>query len=229
MARDIGMDCNEPVGEASMDSGFFLSIDGGDGAGKSFQAERLRDALLEKGFSVLLCRDPGSTRLGEAVREILLNTRTMPISVRSEMLLFMAARAEMVHEAIIPALEKGSVVVADRFLLSTLVYQGIAGGLPLEEVMRVGEIAVRGRLPDLTILLDISAEAGMARINRPLDRIERKGLEFHKKVEAGYREALGFLHSTRGADVLKIDASGTPDEVAGLLLDEVLKRLVARE
>ena len=133
----------------------------------------------------------------------------------------------MVHETILPALEEDGVVIADRFLLSTLVYQGIAGGLPLDEIMRVGQVAVRGRFPDLTILLDLPAEVGMARINRPLDRIEQKGLAFHKKVEAGYREALDFLAGKSGTAPLLIDAARDPDQIALEIYDGVTRRLRA--
>ena len=210
-----------------MTRGFFITIDGGDGAGKSVQAKRLEESLRADGIPVLLCRDPGSTRLGEAVREILLGRSEIEICPQSEMLLFMAARAEMVHETILPALEEDGVVIADRFLLSTLVYQGIAGGLPLDEIMRVGQVAVRGRFPDLTILLDLPAEVGMARINRPLDRIEQKGLAFHKKVEAGYREALDFLAEKSGTVPLLIDAAREPDRIALEIYDAVTRRLRA--
>ena len=208
-----------------MNSGFFITIDGGDGAGKSHQAAKLRDSLEAEGYSVFLCRDPGTTRLGEAVREILLNREEIPIAPQSEMLLFMAARAEMISENILPALEEGKIVIADRFLLSTLVYQGIAGGLALEEIMRVGEVAVQGRFPDLTILLDISAEAARLRLARPLDRIEKKGLEFHKKVESGYREALRFLAAAGRGGTVMIDADGSPDDIAALIRREVKARL----
>ena len=211
-----------------MTRGFFITIDGGDGAGKSLQAKRLEASLRADGIPVLLCRDPGSTRLGEAVREILLSRAEMEICPTSEMLLFMAARAEMVHETILPALETESVVIADRFLLSTLVYQGIAGGLPLDEIMRVGQAAVQGRFPDLTVLLDLPAEVGMSRIDRPLDRIEQKGIAFHKKVESGYRRALDFLVEKSGTDPLKIDASQDPDSIAAQIYAEVTRRLPPR-
>ena len=210
-----------------MTRGFFITIDGGDGAGKSVQAKRLEEALRADGIPVLLCRDPGSTRLGEAVREILLGRVEIEICPQSEMFLFMAARAEMVHETILPALKEGSVVIADRFLLSTLVYQGIAGGLPLDEILRAGQMAVRGRFPDMTILLDLPAETGMARIDRPLDRIEQKGLAFHKKVEAGYREALKFLAEKSGTTPLLIDAARDPDVIAREIYGAVTRLLRA--
>ena len=214
-----------PGRKSPMTRGFFITIDGGDGAGKSLQARRLEESLRADGVPVLLCRDPGSTRLGEAVREILLGRREMQICAQSEMLLFMAARAEMVHETILPALEDDGIVIADRFLLSTLVYQGIAGGLPLDEIMRVGQVTVQGRFPDLTILLDLPAEVGMARINRPLDRIEQKGIAFHKKVEAGYREALDFLAKESGTAPLKIDAAQDPGRIAAQIYEAVIRRL----
>ncbi|MCL2118944.1 MAG: dTMP kinase, partial [Planctomycetaceae bacterium] len=118
----------------------FISIDGGDGCGKSTQVERLASRLRQQGYDVFTCRDPGSTALGEAVRGILLNRHDLEICRMSEMLLFMAARAQMVQELILPALESGKIVVTDRFLLSTIVYQGYAGKIAVDAIEQVGTI-----------------------------------------------------------------------------------------
>ena len=164
----------------------FFSIDGGDGVGKSTQVELLCAWLCELGHAVLACRDPGSTRLGEAVRELLLDRHDLEIDRRSEMLLYMAARAQLVEQLIRPALRQGKIVVADRYLLANVVYQGYGGGLDVETLWEVGRVATGGLMPDLTILLDMPAEAAAGRIPRQLDRMEQQGADFHARVRQGF-------------------------------------------
>jgi dTMP kinase len=164
----------------------FFSIDGGDGTGKSTQIDLFCQWLGQQGHSVVACRDPGSTPLGEAIRDLLLHRHDLAIARRSEMLLYMAARAQLVSELIRPALEAGKVVVADRFLLANVVYQGYGGGLDVQTLWEVGRIATDGLLPNLTIILDLPAEAAAARINRDPDRMEMQGLEFHARVRDGF-------------------------------------------
>ena len=164
----------------------FISIDGGDGTGKSTQLALLAQWLRQQGHEVTACRDPGSTRLGEAVREILLERHDLHIHRRSEMLLYMAARAQLVEELVRPALEAGKVVVTDRYLLSNVVYQGYGGGLDIESLWSTGRVATGGLLPDLTVVLDMPAAAAAARIRRPRDRMEQQGDEFHLRVREGF-------------------------------------------
>ncbi len=164
----------------------FLSNDGGDGTGKTTQAELLAGWLRGNGHDVLACRDPGSTPLGEAVRKLLLDRHDLAIHRRSEMLLYMAARAQMVEEVIRPALEQGKTVVSDRYLLANVVYQGRAGGLDVGVLWEVGRIATGGLMPDLTIVLDVPAELAAARLARPLDRMEQQGVAFHARVRQGF-------------------------------------------
>jgi dTMP kinase len=164
----------------------FFSFDGVDGAGTSTQIRLLADALRQRGRDVVACRDPGSTALGERLREILLHHEGMPIHRRSEMLLYMAARAALVEEVIRPALAAGKVVLSDRFLLANVVYQGHAGGLAPDEVWRVGEITVAGVMPRLVFLLDMPAERAAARIQREPDRMEAQGLEYLERVRQGF-------------------------------------------
>jgi dTMP kinase len=164
----------------------FFSIDGGDGTGKSTQAELLCQWLRQQGDDVVMCRDPGSTPLGEAVRSILLDRHDLHIHRRSEMLLYMAARAQMVEELIRPALEQGKTVVSDRYLLANVVYQGYGGGLDLATLWEVGRAATGGLMPDLTIVLDVPAQVAAARIARPLDRMEQQGAAFHARVREGF-------------------------------------------
>ncbi len=164
----------------------FFSVDGGDGTGKSTQVRLLCDWLRSQGREVVACRDPGSTPLGESVREILLHAHDLRIDRRSEMLLYMAARAQLTEEIIRPALEAGKVVVSDRYLLANVVYQGYGGGLDVASLWEVGRIATGGLLPDLTIVLDLPAEKASARIQRALDRMERQGDAFHDRVRRGF-------------------------------------------
>jgi len=164
----------------------FLSIDGGDGTGKSTQAELLCQWLGQQSRAVVACRDPGSTRLGEAVRNLLLDRHDLEIDRRSEMLLYMAARAQMVEEVIRPALEQGKTVVSDRYLLANVAYQGYGGGLDVATLWEVGRVATGGLMPDLTIVLDVPAEVAAARLARPLDRMEQQGAAFHARVREGF-------------------------------------------
>ena len=152
----------------------FLSIDGGDGTGKSTQVALLADWLRSRGHDLVTCRDPGSTPLGEAVRAILLDRHDLHIHRRSEMLLYMAARSQMVEEIIRPALEQGKTVVSDRYLLANVVYQGYGGGLDVPTLWEVGRIATGGLMPDLTIVLDVPPE--VAAIMAPWSRLPKNTL-----------------------------------------------------
>ena len=164
----------------------FLSLDGVDGTGKTTQIALLCDWLRSTGHDVFACRDPGSTPLGEAIRRILLNEHELPIQRRSEMLLYMAARAQLVDEVIRPALAAGKTVVSDRYLLANVVYQGHAGGLDAESIRLVGAVATGGCQPDLTIVLDMPPEAAALRIARARDRMEQQGEAFERAVRAGF-------------------------------------------
>ncbi|MCE5268776.1 MAG: dTMP kinase [Planctomycetaceae bacterium] len=189
----------------------FLSIDGGDGTGKSTQLELLAAWLRAQGHEVLTCRDPGSTPLGEAVRHLLLDRHDLSIHRRSEMLLYMAARTQMVEELIRPALQSGKSVISDRYLLANVVYQGHAGGLDPTMLWEVGGIATGGLTPDLTIVLDVPAEVAAARLTRPLDRMEQQGSEFHARVRQGF-----LTEAARSPDrIVVVDASGPVEEVQG--------------
>jgi len=164
----------------------FLSIDGDDGTGKSTQAALLTAWLTAEGHEVVRCRDPGSTPLGEAIRGLLLDRHDLAIDRRSEMLLYMAARAQLVEEVIRPALDAGKTVLSDRYLLANVVYQGHGGGLDVDTLWQVGRVAVGGLMPDLTIVLDMPSDAAAARLNRELDRMEQQGDAFHARVRGGF-------------------------------------------
>jgi dTMP kinase len=164
----------------------FLALDGLDGTGKSTQQRLLCDWLRERGHDVVACRDPGTTPLGERIRTVLLTHDSVPIDRCAEMLLYMAARAQLVQEVIEPALAAGRSVVSDRYLLANVVYQGHAGGLDPAALWRVGQIATGGLLPKLTIVLDMPPEAAASRIQRQRDRMEEQGDDFSRRVREGF-------------------------------------------
>jgi len=191
----------------------FFSIDGGDGVGKSTQVELLCGWLRERGHEVLACRDPGSTRLGEAVRELLLDRHDLHIHRRSEMLLYMAARAQMVEEVIRPALQQGQIVVSDRYLLANVVYQGYGGGLDVETLWEVGRVATGGLMPDLTIVLDMPAESAAGRIARQLDRMEQQGADFHARVREGFLAEA----ARRPGEIVVVNAAAPIEQVQAVI------------
>lgn len=203
----------------------FLSLDGIDGVGKSAQIELLWKWLESQGHRVATCRDPGSTPIGESIREILLHAPSDVLSMRSEMLLYMAARAQMVEEFILPKLAEGYIVIADRFLLANIVYQGYGRGLPVDIIRNIGRFACGDRLPDLTLVLDMDPQRALARLNRPLDRMERSGVEFRQRLRNGFlREA--------AADPTRIKVIDADQEISGVqaaLRSEVLEYLQAEQ
>jgi dTMP kinase len=164
----------------------FFSIDGGDGTGKSTQIKLFCQWLGTLGHQVVACRDPGSTSLGEAVRDLLLHRHDLEIDRHSEMFLYMAARAQMVRQIIRPALAEGKTVVADRYLLANIVYQGYGGGLDVDTLWEVGRVATGGLMPELTIVLDLSAQVAASRLSGKPDRMEQQGDAFHRRVRDGF-------------------------------------------
>jgi dTMP kinase len=165
----------------------FFSFDGIDGAGKSTQMRLFCDALRRAGYEVVDCRDPGSTAVGDAIREMLLHGGdNLAIGRRCEMLLYMAARAQLVDEVICPALAAGKIVVSDRYLLANIVYQGHAGGLDLETVRTVGRVATDAVMPDCVFLLDMRPQAADERLSRALDRMESQGDAYRERLRAGF-------------------------------------------
>jgi dTMP kinase len=187
----------------------FFSIDGGDGTGKSTQAELFCQWLRQQGREVVACRDPGTTALGEAVRELLLDRRDLDIHRRSEMLLYMAARAQLTEEVIRAALREGKTVVSDRYLLANVVYQGYGGGLDVETLWEVGRVATGALMPHLTFLLDMPAAAAAARIGRQRDRMERQGEAFHARVREGFLTEA----ARRPHEIVVINAARPVDQV----------------
>ena len=143
--------------------GLFLTVEGPDGAGKTTQIELLRDYLSDKGYDIIVCREPGGTPISEAVRNVILNKEFTEMGHMTELLLYAAARAQLIEEVIRPALEDGKIVICDRFVESSAVYQGIARGMGIDLVYKVNQFAIGDTMPDLTIMIDLDAEAGISR------------------------------------------------------------------
>ena len=193
----------------------FVTFEGLDGSGTTTQAELLRQHLEEAGRDVVLTREPGGTELGERIRELVLGGAE--ISPWAEAALFAAARAELVATVIQPALERGADVVCDRYLDSSLAYQGIARGLGVDRVLALNVNAIRGILPDVTFLLLVDPEEARRRSGPPGDRIEREGDAFLREVDKAYRE----LGSAFAGRITTIDASKPADEVAKEVRDRL--------
>lgn len=185
----------------------FVSFEGADGSGKSTQAELLRAALAAEGRDVVLTREPGGTELGEAVRTLVLDGPVM--GAWAEAALFAASRAEHVEEVIRPALERGADVICDRYVDSSLAYQGIARGLGVEAVLQLNLAVTGGLLPDATFLLLIDPAVATERHVEP-DRLEREGAELQAKVDLAYRE----LAEQFGERIVTVDAARQPNEIA---------------
>jgi dTMP kinase len=170
-----------------MSRGRFITVEGPEGSGKSTHSRLLCLHLKKKGFKVLHTREPGGTKIGEAIRKVLLDKKNKGMSGACELLLFLAARAQIVEEIIRPALARGYIVVCDRFHDATVAYQGYGAGLDLKLIDSMGRLATGGLRPDLTVLLDVETEVGLKRAGIK-DRMEIKPVRFHKKVRNGYLE-----------------------------------------
>ena len=202
-------------------SGFFLVVEGPEGAGKSTLARALEVRWREMGERVQLVREPGGTTLAEAARGLVLDP-ALDTGAAAELFLMLAARADLVDKVIRPRLAEGYVVIADRFDLSTMAYQVAGRGLPRASVTAANTLATGGLLPDLTLVLDIPPGTGTARqasAGKALDRMEQEAVAFHERVYGEYRAATG-------PDLLHLDASGAPVEVAEAAWREVTRRLV---
>jgi len=193
----------------------FVSFEGLDGSGKTTQVERLRAALESEGREVVTAREPGGTELGERIRELVLHGDEM--TPWAEALLYAAARAELVAELVAPALERGADVLLDRYLDSSVTYQGVARGLGLEEVLELNLRAVGGLLPDRTFVLELDPELSGSRVGSGPDRIERESGDFHAQVAAGYRR-LAELYPER---VVLLDGTLSPELLAERVHDEL--------
>jgi len=176
----------EPKGKTMARQGLFITFEGPEGSGKSTHSKLLCDFLRKRGYKVLHTREPGGVAISEKIRKILLDPRNKDMDTVCEMLLYMAARAQIVEKKILPALKKGKIVVCDRFIDATLAYQGYAGGLGLKLIRDIGRLVTKDISPDITFLLDIETKKGLLRSGKNKDRMERKSIAYHRKVRKGY-------------------------------------------
>ncbi len=167
-------------------SGKLITFEGPEKSGKSTQAKILSEYLESKGYETLFIREPGSTEIGEKIRSILLDKRHNKMSLMTEMLLYMAARAQLIEEVIRPALKRGTIVLCDRFMDSTLAYQGFGCGMDIDIIKKVGRYATGGIRPDLTLLLDFNESVTHLKNHKSPDRIEIRPDAFHWRVKKGY-------------------------------------------
>ncbi|MGQ4329941.1 dTMP kinase [Streptomyces hayashii] len=218
--RDALLGGDDPV-TAPAANGFFIALEGGDGAGKSTQAEALAEWIRAKGHEVVLTREPGATPVGKRLRSILLDVSSAGLSHRAEALLYAADRAEHVDTVVRPALERGAVVITDRYIDSSVAYQGAGRDLSPTEIARISRWATDGLVPHLTVLLDVSPEAARERFTEAPDRLESEPAEFHARVRAGFLT----LAAADPGRYLVVDAAQEPEAVTTTVrhrLDQLL-------
>ncbi|MFB7505766.1 dTMP kinase [Streptomyces broussonetiae] len=218
--KDALLGGDDPL-EAPAGTGFFIALEGGDGAGKSTQAEALAEWIRAKGHEVVLTREPGATPVGKRLRSILLDVSSAGLSHRAEALLYAADRAEHVDTVVRPALERGAVVISDRYIDSSVAYQGAGRDLSPTEIARINRWATNGLVPHLTVLLDVSPETARERFTEAPDRLESEPAEFHARVRAGFLT----LAASDPGRYLVVDAGQEPESVTTVIrhrLDTVL-------
>lgn len=219
----IEQNASRPEGAPGMLLGTFITFEGCEGCGKTTQAAMLRDRLQASGKQVLLVREPGGTPVGQRIRDILLDPESGDIAPITEALLFAADRAQQVRDTIRPSLQKGITVISDRYVDSSLAYQGVGRGCGLEPVKNLNDWATGGLEPHLTIYLDMSVKDSLARVRpQELDRIEKEKLEFHENV----RYAYSMLQRIFSYRYTIVDASGTPEMVHERVFGEVEKIII---
>ncbi|WP_025682459.1 dTMP kinase [Paenibacillus maysiensis] len=206
--------------------GIFITLEGGDGSGKTTMIQRLAKFMEEEGYPVITTREPGGIEISEKIRSIILDPAHTSMDARTEALLYAAARRQHLVEKVKPAIEKGAIVLCDRFVDSSLVYQGFARGIGIEEVASINRFAVDDWEPDATFYLDIEPELGLARINasrgEEMDRLDMESISFHHKVREAYLE-LAHKFPER---ITIVDASPAPEQVEQVLEDLLKKRFI---
>ena len=196
-----------------MKRGLFITVEGPEGAGKSTILKKMAEELKEKGHQVVLTREPGGISIAEEIRKVILDRNHTEMDERTEALLYAAARRQHLAEKVIPSLENGSMVLCDRFLDSSLAYQGHARGIGMEEVYSINKFAIGDTMPDLTLYFDVSPEVGLKRISknqgREVNRLDLEAIDFHERVREGYLMLLKQFPQR----IKKIDASVSFDDV----------------
>src|SRR5574337_22289 len=195
-----------------MTKGILITLEGPEGAGKTTILQQILPILTQVGVAILTTREPGGIRIAESIREIILAPENTAIDGKTELLLFAAARRQHLNEKVLPALADGKLVIIDRFIDSSVAYQGYARGIPVSDVEMINNFATDGLLPDLTLYFDVDTEIGLSRVmsgNREVNRLALEAQEMHEKVRAGYQK-IAALHPER---IITIDASQELDQV----------------
>ncbi len=196
-----------------MRKGLFIVFEGGEGTGKTTAIDAIYNWIIENNFKCIKTREPGGIKISEQIRQVILNTENKAMDPRTEALLYAAARRQHLVEKVIPALEDGTIVLCDRFIDSSLAYQGYARNLGLEEVMSINKFAIEEYMPDLSILFDLDPRIGLERINnnkdREINRLDLEKLDFHEKVRDGYN----IVYENNKDRIIKIDAEQSKENV----------------
>lgn len=208
-----------------MKRNLFVTFEGPEGAGKTTVLEKIVERLIQQHFDVVKTREPGGVEIAEKIREVILNPAHTKMNERTEALLYAAARSQHFYEVVEPAIKEGKLVLCDRFIDSSLAYQGFARGIGMDEVLGINEFAIGKRFPDLTILFDIEPEIGLERIHahseREVNRLDAESLSFHKKVREGYHEAV----KRYPYRIQVVDANKSVEDVTNEVWDILMKRI----
>lgn len=202
----------------------FITFEGGEGSGKTTIIESLYQNLLKRGYPVLKTREPGGSRISEEIRNVILNVNNREMDPWTEALLYAASRRQHLVEVIVPALEAGKIVLCDRYLDSSLAYQGVARGLGIDEVLKINQYATEGIFPQLTFYIDIKPEIGLSRIKhseRILDRLDLEKTTFHDSVREGYLQIAKMFPER----IKVIDGNRTVEEIAAEILNIIIKAI----
>jgi len=206
-----------------MEKGLLITFEGAEGSGKSTQILSAYEFLKQTKKNVFILREPGGVKISEKIRDILLDVASEEMGHECETFLYMAARAQLVEEVIKPALNEGKIILCDRFLDSTIVYQGYGNGIDIPLIKKMGALATKGVVPDLTLVFDVDAEEGLSRIKRAKDRIEKRSLDYHNRVRQGYLE----LAKAEPQRVKVISAHQTKEEIQTIVrryIEELLDK-----
>ena len=207
-----------------MNKGLFISFEGCDGCGKTTALENVLKRLNDLGIYPLVTREPGGSKIAEQIRSIILDKNNTEEDPRTEALLYAASIRQHLVEVVIPALKEGKIVISDRYIDSSLAYQGYARGIGIDEVMSINAFAIDNVYPDVTFFLDLSPEEGMKRVKdrkRGADRLDQEALSFHERVYQGYQ----IVNEKFKDRIIKIDATPAPDVIADNIVKEILKKL----
>ena len=211
-----------------MKNGIIISFEGPDGAGKTTVLEQVLPVLQEKGYDIITTREPGGVEIAERIRDVILDVNHVAMDNKTELLLYMAARRQHYVEKVLPALEAGKVVLIDRFIDSSIAYQGAGRGLDKDIIRRLNDFATDGRKPDLTLYFDVESEIGLARIaknaDRDVNRLDLEKLDMHKRVREGY-----LALTEQEKRIVTIDASRELAEVVSETLHTILEQLAKNE